>query len=150
MKRTTTCLICKKEWNISSVKNGVCNLCKEDAEIKKDLKIVSKEEKSPKRIKPAEYNHNELNMSGQIANSAMKKTKDYSQFKYLPGNRDLVLNHVDRLVKSISKNNLLKNNPIMINKQGYILDGQHRLQAAEELGVDIYYNVLDGGLSHPR
>lgn len=76
-----------------------------------------------------------------------KKTTDYSLFDTVGGNRDLNKPHIKRLVKSIRENNLLEQNPIIVDGDGKVIDGQHRLEAAKELQVPIYYLVVqDGGL----
>lgn len=76
-----------------------------------------------------------------------KKTTDYSLFDTVGGNRDLNQTHIKRLVKSIRENNLLEQNPIIVDGDGKVIDGQHRLEAAKELQVPIYYLVVqDGGL----
>lgn len=46
---------------------------------------------------------------------------------------------MDRLVASIRKRNLLHVNPIVVDKDMRVVDGQHRLEAASILGVEIYY-----------
>ena len=42
----------------------------------------------------------------------MQSTQDYSMFKKIPGNRDVIENHVMKLVKIITANNMLAANPI--------------------------------------
>lgn len=69
------------------------------------------------------------------------KTKDYSLFKRLNYNRDVCKNHVKKLVWSIQSQNDLHLFPIIVNDQFEIVDGQHRLEAAKELGFDVYYIV---------
>ena len=76
----------------------------------------------------------------------MKKTNNYSIFQYVNGNRDINPGHVRKLVQSISKQNLLEFNPIMVGSDMVIIDGQHRLAAAKELGLPIYYNQVTGDL----
>lgn len=70
-----------------------------------------------------------------------RSTTNYKRFKLLTekGNREVKTNHVKRLVEAISKKNMLEQNPIIVNKYDEVIDGQHRLKAAEELGVPIYY-----------
>ena len=69
-------------------------------------------------------------------------TKDYSKFKLLKGlNRSIKKGHLKRLVESISKKNLLKDFPIIVDKDFYVLDGQHRLKAAEVLGLKVYFFI---------
>lgn len=73
----------------------------------------------------------------------IQKTDNYAQFKLAEGNRIVSAGKVNRLVKSISKHNMLLANPIIINKKGEVIDGQHRLAAAEILGLPIYYVVFN-------
>jgi hypothetical protein len=67
------------------------------------------------------------------------KTKNYKLFKIIIGNREIIQTHVDKLADSISQRNLLELNPIDVNTEFEVVDGQHRLKAAEKLGVSIYY-----------
>ena len=70
------------------------------------------------------------------------KTKNYDMFKFRSDNRVTIhQRHVKRLVESIESRNLLELRPICVNEDMEIIDGQHRLMAAQILGVDIYYNV---------
>lgn len=69
----------------------------------------------------------------------MKSTTDYSIFKEFSSNREVDRRHVNKLVVSIMKRNLLNVNPIVVDMQMRVIDGQHRLAAAEILGVDIFY-----------
>lgn len=69
----------------------------------------------------------------------IKKTRDYSLFKYVDGNRDIRKPNLKKLVESIQKDNQLCLHPIIVNEHLQIIDGQHRLEAAKALNVDIYY-----------
>lgn len=71
----------------------------------------------------------------------IKCTTDYTIFKQIVSNREVDPHHVKRLVKSIEKNNMLHLNAIIVNEEMEVVDGQHRLEAAEELGVPVYYVV---------
>ncbi len=71
----------------------------------------------------------------------MEKTMNYSQFKLIEANRPLIEKHVRRLANSITSQNLLQYKPIQVNAKMEVIDGQHRLRAAERLGVPIYYEV---------
>ena len=75
----------------------------------------------------------------------IKKTSNYSTFKIYKENRTIRPLFVKTLKNSIRKKNLLHLNPIIINEKKEIIDGQHRLQAALELSVPIYY-IKDSGL----
>lgn len=52
------------------------------------------------------------------------------------------LNHVKRLKESISEEDLMI--PIVVNEKNEVIDGQHRLQARQELQLPVYYIVVDG------
>lgn len=70
------------------------------------------------------------------------KTKNYDIFKFRDDNRAKIEQaHVKRLESSIKSKNLLEMRPISVNKDMEIIDGQHRLLAAKNLGVEVYYQV---------
>ncbi len=69
----------------------------------------------------------------------IEKTKDYSIFKLLTGNRPLNRAHLKKLKESIEKNNHLNLHPIVVNQNYEIIDGQHRLECAKQLNVDIFF-----------
>lgn len=64
-------------------------------------------------------------------------------FKKVQGNRAVNMKHVNRLIQSINENNLLPQNPIIVNSNMEIIDGQHRLEAAKANNWDVYYVVVD-------
>lgn len=74
------------------------------------------------------------------------KTTDYGKFNAIKGNRAVDTAHVARIKNSILENNLLEFNPILVNNDFLVIDGQHRLMAAQELEVPIYYTIADGDL----
>ena len=59
---------------------------------------------------------------------------DYSQFKYLGGNRDIT--HSKKLLESITQNGYF-NVPILVNENMEIIDGQGRFEALKMLGLPI-------------
>ncbi len=70
----------------------------------------------------------------------IKMTSDYELFKFREDNRDFInQSHVKRISESIANKNLLHLNPIVVNKEFEVIDGQNRLLAAKMLGVPIYY-----------
>jgi len=73
----------------------------------------------------------------------MEKTKNYSMFHFIDGNREINQSHVEYLMKEIKENNLLFAKPIDVDKNFGVIDGQHRLMAAKVLGVEVYYNRHD-------
>jgi len=71
----------------------------------------------------------------------MEKTTNYKQFKIIEENRVIMEKHVKRLMDSIKSRNLLEYKPIQVNANMEVIDGQHRLQAAQRLGIPIYYEI---------
>lgn len=73
------------------------------------------------------------------------ETKDYKQFKLLPGNRPVDPGHVQELVRALTeKGNLTNHFPLVVNEKMEVIDGQHRLKALEELGWSFCYRVQEG------
>jgi len=73
----------------------------------------------------------------------VEKTIDYEKFKILKGNRPIDRYHLKKLKESISKNNHLNLHPIIVNENNEIIDGQHRCEAARQLGVEIFFIKSD-------
>lgn len=73
----------------------------------------------------------------------IKSTNDYEQFKLLRENREVNKTHAAKLAASIQLNNLLHVNPIIVNHSMFVIDGQHRLEAAKILSIPIHYTVID-------
>lgn len=69
----------------------------------------------------------------------VKSTTDYKIFGQITSNREVDKKHVKKLIKNISENNLLHLNPIIVNGNMEVIDGQHRLEAAQILGVPVFY-----------
>ena len=68
-------------------------------------------------------------------------TNDYSQFKFINGNRDVNQLHLTRLKESIKKNNLIT--IIIVNEKFEIIDGQHRFLICQELRLPINYIIVN-------
>lgn len=73
-------------------------------------------------------------------------TRNYEKFIYNEKNRVVNKAHVYNLIQSIKENDLLFAQPILVNDRYEVIDGQHRLKAAENLGKRIYY-IIKPGLS---
>lgn len=69
-------------------------------------------------------------------------TRDYGMFKELEGNRNLNPLHLKRLKASMESKYLFS--PIIVNEDYAVIDGQHRLHCAQELGLPVYYIVCKG------
>jgi hypothetical protein len=72
------------------------------------------------------------------------KTNNYSKFKFSKENREIKVKVVSSIKDSMQKFGFIPGRPVLIDSDGYIIDGQHRFLAAKELGIDVEYEVLDG------
>lgn len=70
-------------------------------------------------------------------------TKDYGRFKVNELNRPIDPDLLDDLIVSIREMNRLRAFPIVCNSKMEVTDGQHRLRAAQALGLMIYYIIDD-------
>lgn len=82
-------------------------------------------------------------MTSSKTNGSLNSTEDYSIFSIREDNRKIESSHVARLVASLKAHNDLYLNPIIVNSDLEVIDGQHRLKAAQKVGVPIYYVVDD-------
>ena len=69
-------------------------------------------------------------------------TNNYSIFKMLKGNRNISLLNVNRIKRSIEEKYI--KNPIIVNENMEVIDGQHRLFALEQLGLPVHYIIIPG------
>jgi hypothetical protein len=87
------------------------------------------------------------NRSSQVQNAnevnKVYKTHDLSIFTQIDGNRVPNLQHIKRLSDSIRVYGM-KCNPILVNENFEVIDGQHRLMAAKEASSFVYYIVVEG------
>lgn len=65
-------------------------------------------------------------------------TRDYSIFKKLNGNREVMDRRKELLVRSIVERGWIRN-PIVVNDKMEIIDGQGRFEALKELGMPIEF-----------
>lgn len=68
------------------------------------------------------------------------KTYDYDMFNKMRGNREVNLNHVKRLVKSMKEKYIPQ--PILVNSDLEVIDGQHRIESCKELKLPVYYHII--------
>lgn len=101
-----------------------------------DIKETIKREDVAKNIKLVTDKDPETQVSGLIFT-----TTDYDIFNFLTGNRTINANNVKKLKESISENGYKKSQPIIVNQDFEIIDGQHRFVACEELKLPIYFTI---------
>ena len=70
------------------------------------------------------------------------KTFDYDKFVIMDDNRIVNALHVKRLVESFKDELLIC--PIIVNERFEVIDGQHRLNAAIDSGMPVYYYMVKG------
>jgi hypothetical protein len=76
----------------------------------------------------------------------IQKTKDYDIFKHVKFNREKNKRHIDSIKRIIQEENLLHMHPILVNEKMEVVDGQHRLEAAKDLGLEVFY--IQGEISY--
>lgn len=71
------------------------------------------------------------------------ETKDYSKFIIYNWNRDINKSTLNKLHKSVVENGW-RVEPIIVNEEYGIIDGQHRYTYAKQNGLPIYYIIIKG------
>jgi len=79
----------------------------------------------------------------------VKASKDYDMFNSIEHNRPINQNHVNKLITSIERSNDLHLHPIVVTPDLKVIDGQHRLKAAEFLKIPIFY-VTDSNYTEDK
>jgi|TARA_R110000737_G_scaffold333251_1_gene350779 predicted DNA-binding protein len=85
---------------------------------------------------------NNLKQKSQEVNKVYM-TNDLDIFNDIEGNRPPNPQHIRRLTESIRLNGILQN-PIIVNQNNKVIDGQHRLLAAKKAKSSIYYIKVKG------
>lgn len=82
----------------------------------------------------------------------IESTMDYRKFLTIGGNRNVDLKHVNQLKSEMQRNpDLFAALPVLVNENWFVIDGQHRLEAAKQLNLPIYYIQEKGvGLADTR
>lgn len=77
-------------------------------------------------------------------------TENYGMFKPLIDNREVKTRTTQKIVESIKTVGYITN-PIIVNEQMQIIDGQNRLEALKSLGMPVDYVIVKGaGINHCR
>lgn len=71
--------------------------------------------------------------------ATIQSTNKYELFKPVSSNREVDDRHVRKLMEAIRKKNMLHLNPVVVNGDMEVIDGQHRLEAAKRLKLVVYY-----------
>jgi hypothetical protein len=73
--------------------------------------------------------------------SELRCTTDYGLFTHLKGNRPIDQKEVDKIAASMKEVGFKKAFFIVVDPEGRVKIGQHRLMAAEQAGVPVWYMV---------
>lgn len=77
--------------------------------------------------------------------NVVQQTENYDQFRFLDANREVNRPHVLAIQASYESNgNFTQAQPILVNENYEVIDGQHRLEAAKGLGIPVFYTVVPG------
>jgi hypothetical protein len=72
------------------------------------------------------------------------QTENYSAFRFINGNRPVKQLNVRKIVTAYKSGiDLFKYNPILIDRNFVIYDGQHRFEACKSLKIPVYYIYID-------
>ena len=72
------------------------------------------------------------------------KTRNYSKFVFSKDNREIKTKTVLAIKESMTKFGFIPGRPVLITKEGLIIDGQHRFLAAKDLGIEVEFEILEG------
>jgi ParB-like nuclease domain len=77
----------------------------------------------------------------QQIKTTISYTENLNQFKPSIFQRPISEAHVNHLIDSIQRENRLHLHPVIITSQGFIEDGQHRIEACKRLRLGMYYVI---------
>lgn len=72
------------------------------------------------------------------------KTTNYSIFKIMNINRDILEFRIKRVIESIMEIGYIESRPIIVDKDLFIIDGQARFEACKKLKLPIIYEIYNG------
>lgn len=67
----------------------------------------------------------------------------YDKFKMIEFNREVSEKHKNKLIESMKENGFMVACPVIVDKKMRVIDGQHRIHAARDLGIEIPYIVQE-------
>lgn len=118
-------------------------------EQKKEYKVGEKFTVTLNREMAAQLNAlQELGFNSEncVLTSLVFQTAEYDKLNKLLGNRNIKKTNVKAKKDLLEKEGFKSTNPIVVNKDGKIIDGQHRRKAAEELEIP-YKFMIDPSLT---
>jgi hypothetical protein len=82
----------------------------------------------------------QIQLQGKKVNEVYS-TKDYSKFKFRGDNRIVKESHVKGLIENMKTRGWEPGSYVVINEKGEVIDGQHRVKAAIQVGIPIHYTI---------
>lgn len=80
-----------------------------------------------------------------MSDYTIRQSTDYSLFNTVLGNRTVRPAHVKKIRTAIERDpESIKYNPVLVNESMEVIDGQHRKAAIEQLGLPVYYVMVEG------
>ena len=75
--------------------------------------------------------------------TVVQTTENYDQFTFMAANRNVSRKHIENIKKAFEEyGNITEVQPILVNQNKQVIDGQHRFVACQELGLPINYTVV--------
>jgi hypothetical protein len=62
-------------------------------------------------------------------------------------NREIKQKSVEKIKKSMETYGFIEGRPVLCNVDGVVIDGQHRLFAAKQLGIEVHYEIIKGDIT---
>lgn len=79
--------------------------------------------------------------SHQESGSVVSSTVNYDRFRFDPTQRPPDPKHVQEIINALKQKNFLREYPIVVDVNFTVVDGQHRLLAAQSLGLPVFYII---------
>ena len=83
----------------------------------------------------------------KLLQSKKYETMNYDKFSFVASNRGLNSHHIEEIESEIKRHDLRHENPVKVNKEHEIIEGQHTFQASKNLGLSIIYTYTDMNVS---
>lgn len=80
-----------------------------------------------------------------LPSNVVQVTRNYDQFGFFDANRVTYRGHIESIKRAFeTMGNFTEKQPILVNENYKIIDGQHRFVACKEMGLPIYFTMQQG------
>lgn len=101
-----------------------------------EIKLTKEMAKQLNTLEKVGFTHKDFKIAGLVFES-----EEYDKLKKLTGNREINNKNVLQKMELIEKNGFKTTDPIVLDGEGKIIDGQHRREAAIELKTPFKFTV---------